>query len=378
MRPPPVPLVAALALGVITVAISVRSQSVPSGHRAPADTPDVRAEIVRRHVVSPTDSVDGLDPAVAPGLVFTSDGALLVTRDRAGALTLSTLDPVFRRVSPRRVLSDPAGAYTLAQGPPGRDGAAVLYIDHGREVVLAILGPSGEARNVPRMLARADEPVPSVALVPTDGGWAAVWATASHAVFIAWVDALGTPRTAPQGATQGNAPRVAWLPEARSTAVAVDPVEVTGDPMALVFGPDETVSARLHGWFGMSSPVETSTGVSAVAFTPTGTVSLVHLAPGTDHPAGVLGASVQCLPVTTPPDGVLAVQVTDAHGLRQSVGCLPNGAPGTATAPLTVVRTAATTPGTLAVRGDGELFSLAREGPGHAQRLVAVQVTCRR
>ncbi len=359
---------------------SAVAQPRDGARRAPAEPVSLAATVVRHLVVAPGDPVDALDPAVAPVMVFTADGALLVTRDRAGGLSMAHLDAALHRADAPRTLCAPAEAYAMVHSPPGHDGAAVLYVERDREVVLATVDPAGAARNVPRMLLRADEPVTAVALCPTDGGWATAWTTATGAAWVTWVDLLGVPRVAPRRVADGASPRLTWLPASQSTALVLAPGGASTEALAVLFGTDGTVVSRTRWPAGALGPVEIAAAMSTVQLAASGAPSLVRvgsagplaLEPGAPPREGMSLAAV------ADAGGVVAVLLTDLRGQRQAVACITPDAPAGAAVAVTV-RAGATTPGSLAVRGDGAVFALARETGAHgAQRLGAAQVTCRR
>src|SRR2546425_193030 len=81
----------------------------------------------------------------------------------------------------------------------GRTGGVVVYVEGGRDVVLARVSSAGEAQNVPRVLARADVPVDAVSVAATGTGYLIAWSTRDdHGVYAVTTDALGVPRLPPR------------------------------------------------------------------------------------------------------------------------------------------------------------------------------------
>ena len=353
---------------------AVRLADVPSEARSRRVA--LHVVVARRVVIATRDTVDTLDATIAPALVFSGNRSLLVARDRSGTLTLTSFDEDFRQADDRRILGDGVGAYAVASAPPGRNGAAVAFVEHNQELVLAIVGPTGEARNVPRVVEHGDAVIASVSLCPTDSGWAAAWATATGSVYVTWIDAFGVPMGLPRRVCDGTAPRIAWLPDAHAVALAANRANANTDPIELLLTLDGTNTSQ-HRWAeGLPPPVETPLGLAIVTLDAAGVVSLVHDLSEDAPPAVGREGTVTAIPTTIPASGTLIVGVGDSRGQRFAMACV-SIATGVASSPLLSVRTGATTPSSMAVRSDGAMFVVAREPIAHGgAHLVAVQVTC--
>ncbi|MBI5517164.1 MAG: hypothetical protein HY909_25520 [Deltaproteobacteria bacterium] len=194
------------------------------------------------------------DPS-APGLLgLHARGGLLVYRDRAGALRSYALDASWRRQGEVREFAHPVGPFT---GVGDRGGLAALYLERERELVLARLGPEGEALNVPRVLARVEGPVGSLALTRTAWGFVAAWGSAAAVSFLA-LDRSGVPSTPVRVLPGASAPSLSWLPSASLAVLRV--TLPNGEGLALTLDPTATETSRLRWPSGVQGPVDLPSG----------------------------------------------------------------------------------------------------------------------
>jgi hypothetical protein len=287
-------------------------------------------------------------------------GGLLVYRDRADALRVYPLDAAWRHVGEARELARPVGPMV---GVADRGGVAALYVEREREVLLARMDLSGEALNVPRVLARVEGAVLQVALTRTGWGFVAAWSSPAGVSLLA-LDPRGVPTAAVRVLPGASAPSLSWLPSAG--VVVLQSTQPDGERWALTLDATGAETSRLRWPSGVQGPVELPTGTHVLHRTMQGP-ALVRVPSGgpippepDDAPAGrTLGMASG--------DGEL-VGVWEREGDGRAVaGLLSTSGP---VAPLASLHL---TPWTGALGPRPSLVLLGRDG---ARRWSLVEVRC--
>jgi hypothetical protein len=356
-----------------TTALAVAAALSAAGARARAQSPRMTCQVSHQTLVQ-TES-DHADPAVAPALAFTAEGALVMHRGRNGGLWLHRLDAQLHALGEARELTSEAGAFALIEST---DGVVAVYVERGQEIVLARVSARGEAQNVPRVLARAATTVRAVAITRTPEGFVLAWTVEGEsAVRALATDTRGVPRGEAQAVAAGAAPRIEWL---QGVAVAALAMGAPGDDPAVVqLSPSGEVIARTRWAAGVLGPVELGGGVYFVHAHTTGVPVLERVPVGgiaSGFEVGALTASRVHLNQVISDGASAAVLTTDLHAQRQFVYRLAPD--GTASAPA-LVRSNAQSPASMGVRRDGVFFVVTREAGAHnTARIAATLVTCAR
>lgn len=319
---------------------------------------------------------DAVDPAVAPTVVFTAGGAVVVWRDRAGSLRVEGFDAAWRPLGAAREVSRPVRAFAVTATPTG---AAIAYVEREHDVLLARINARAEAQNVPRRIAHEDATIDALTLARTDAGFTAVWsADGGRTLRGAALDHRGVARDRPSDLGEGRSPRLAWLPSAEAFALTVEGIAPESDSSLVGLSPSLQVNTRLRWPAATLGPIEIGGALHGVqlhggAATP----SLVRVPPtgaalgaASDGPARgrftLLDLAV---------DGTSAFVLFDdlANGRLVLARTSPDGPVVT---PATV-RTGASVPARIAVRHEGVAVVIRREPGAHgAARVVVTQATC--
>lgn len=361
MRTTPRPALSAAPLAAIALAATASAQPRRAAQPSCA---------VTHHTLASLDG-DAVDATQAPLAAFANGGALVAWRTRAGALRLAAFDASWRPLGPARELSTEAGAFALAEGPAG---AAVLYVERVREVVLARVNARGEAQNVPRLLHRAEGPLREVALTRTDAGWLALWRDDLRQATALPLEPRGVPRGAGVALGVGRHLRARWLPAQGVVALVQD--GVYGDEPGLVSVTNAgEAAARLRWPAATAGPFELPDGLSAAQVTAAGIPVLVRVPPGGATLAAPDGAvRTRFSLAAAAPDGAgVTVVYHDADAGRTLAARAGDPSPPA------VVRVGAAVPVGVAAAPDGAVVVTHREAAAHGgARIVATRVVCRR
>jgi hypothetical protein len=329
---------------------------------------------VAHHTLVVADA-DGIDATAAPALVFVGEGAVAVWRARSGALRLAAFDAAWRPLGATRELCREGGAFALVGGPTG---AAVAYVERGRELTLARVNARGEAQNVPRLVVRGDGALREVALTRTDAGSLVVWRDDLGLTRALALDVRAVPRGAISTVGGARSLHLGWLPTQGVAALVHDPALPSDEPALVSLSASGEVMARLRWPVATAGPFELPAGLSAAQITLGGLPTLLRVPPGGSALAAPeAGVRERFTIVAAASDGAgAAVVYHDATTGRMLAARVAES--GVAASPA-VVRTGPLVPASVTVRGDGDAVVTHRESGAHGgARVVATRVTCRR
>ncbi len=187
------------------------------------------------------------DARYSLSVVSTATGALIAYRTAADTVYIARVDDALGRVARDRVVSGPVAAFSLASAPGG---AVLLSAERDaqdgrdeREMLLfARLDTAGNARNIPRLLARVLH-CDGVAVTPSATGFLTAWGTVSGpSTSTLTLDVRGIPNAAGRIVVDGSSPRLVAL--TGGTRFAMTTEGPTGQAMSHI---DET-GAAVEGW----------------------------------------------------------------------------------------------------------------------------------
>jgi hypothetical protein len=287
---------ALVMLAVLSGRGAARAQGRPDVRGAPAAS--AGCTLVRERALAT--GTRALDPRHPLSIAATATGALVVFRARGtDELVVVRVDDGLARVADDRVVAGPVIAFALTSAPGG---AALAAVERGTrggrdvydEVILARLDTAGEARNVPRVLARVQR-CDGVSILVNELGAMVAWGTADGPASATVVtDARGVPvgsvrtvvpASSPTLASFAGGGRFAMMTRSDAGAslslldgsgAAVDGVARGGVPVAIVGASSTVLSFAMNGdaltlarWSPGSAPVESvlvlPRGVSPVA-----------------------------------------------------------------------------------------------------------------
>jgi hypothetical protein len=227
------------------------------------------------------------DPRRALSVTATATGALVFFRARGtDELVVVRVDDALARVGEDRVVAAPVTAFAVTSAPGGAALVAAERVAQGGrdshdDVVLARLDTAGEARNVPRLLARVQR-CDGVSILANEFGTMVAWGTLEGPASVTVVtDARGAPVGRARVVVQASSPTLAifggsarFAMAARSdegasllhidgSGAAIDRVARPGTPTALVglssavlsFATDAD-ALSLTRWSPGSAPIE--------------------------------------------------------------------------------------------------------------------------
>jgi hypothetical protein len=356
------PLALALLAAVVTLASAAGAQPrrvAPDGCAA------------THHTLLTLDG-DALDPARAPVIAATGEGILVAWRSRSGALRLAPFDGSGRPLRPSRELTAEAGDFALASGGGG---AAVLYVERGRELIAARVNARAEAQNVPRVLRREVTSLREVALARSDTGWLALWRDDLQQVGALALDARAVPSADAVALGRGHHLRLRWLPAQGLVALVQDGAN-GDDPSLVSLDGRAEVTARLRWPAFTLGPFELPDGISAVQMTAAGLPALVRVPPaGASFASSDLAVRARFRLLAAVPEGATAMVVF--HDLDAGRTLATRIAVDGASTPA-VVRAGPEVPVGVACER-GALVVVHRESAPHGGvRIVATRVTCGR
>ncbi len=264
----------------------------PAPSRAQARPPEPRSAGVCTLLRS---SVLRFAPEAAPNpqstiaIAATATGAIVAFRARTrDELVILRVDDNFARAGEDRVAAGPVTAFSLVSAPGG---AALVMAERvardGRDahddVLLARLDAAGNARNVPRSLARVAR-CDGVAVRPSATGFVAAWGSLDGpTTSTVTTDTRGVPNARPRVVVDASSPRMVSLtgetrfaisvsgPAGSSllhldeTGASVEAIAQSATPVALVALPSIVLSFASSGdnvgltrWWPAATPVEYS------------------------------------------------------------------------------------------------------------------------
>lgn len=255
-----------LSASALCAASAARAQSRPISSAAPAGCVLQRASALSFAAPSPAPNANA-----QLSIAATATGALVAFRARTtDELVVLRIDDNLARAGEDRVVAGPVHAFALVASPGGAALVAAERVAHdGRDahdaIVLARLDTAGNARNIPRALARTTR-CDAVAVRPSATGFVLAWGSLEGpSTSTVTTDGRGVPTARPRVVVDASAPMMVSLTGDTRFAMAVrsasgasllhldesgasvEAIALNGAPAALVALPSTVLTVSTSG-----------------------------------------------------------------------------------------------------------------------------------